>query len=1326
MAAPPKPKKPPRRWRRTLAGGGGGLLVASLMAVAMLVLWLRSDDFQRRADKLIERAVEHATGEQLTLGSVAVELWPPAVEIEGFNLWDHETGETIVSVQRIRAPIVLRDGRPSIGQLHLIAPVVQLHLDKDGKLQEFDARPPGDPSGKPLSELPWDSLHVVDGTLRIENPRGSVEIAHFGVTPVDGPLSNVSGRLNLHIDDLTQSSSIAWPGVIIGPDRIEIPIFKLDTPLINLDGRVAVPLAGDLDVRLKGGMRLGELDPLFTPPTAVLGDVQLDVAVSGPPSDPKVEAAILGDDLGWDVPGRNWPLLQHRLGDLHAAITATRDGVDVEKAVFVWGSGKATVWGRVTPQLTVEDGHLLTEDVSLAYVLGQLDVFDGAWADVQLDAEAGLEGSLKPLDLHGPMDIALGDLRVDDRATTDPAANLMLAVPSGTLTGQWSITNDVLTIDAKELTTPRSRGSAYAEISTASGPIDIKADLPDADLSELRPLGDSKLFGKGHLSAHIRGEGGYFHAEGDADVRDFAVTGLPYADHLDCHATSPDLKVVTFSDCHGLKGETSYTGSIALSFPDPMSMDLRLHIPPEGRIEDVVAVFIDLPGMTGHMGGDLTLAGPLNDLTGVQDVALSDVDLWGERFPVGEAHGYMDQGVFTLDDLRVSRGGGTEGIVLRGGVDRAWALNMELVGDGLMVEHLDHLAGVEVPITGRLGFMARIDNTLFDPSPHGRIALTDVRYAGRPVQDSLIRFDTRDGVAKFGGTVVGPTIAVRGSLGLWKDQPYSLDADFNAFPAQVLYPVAADGGPVEAVLSGTLALHGQFGDHPSPVDLIADATDVKVAWGGQTLKNEAPWHYEQHGRSFELERFSLVGGTTRFSLSASGGDEPLDVAGSGVIDMDLLRMVVPGLERADGLATVDVTARGRPPDVKAEVDVRFDGDLVRHAEFPGAFEDVELHVRGGSDGYEIVPNEDGHPTAGLAGGTITASGHIAASGWRPTRYNLAAVASGAQVQWVNWLPPVIGDAELQFDGPPDALLLSGLVNIDEMTFSDRIDWEDWVVAWKDELLVDAAPIEEVPYFSFDVALKADNTIRLRNNVAEGSASADLRVIGDTARPGLVGTVDVGNSVAYLQDREFVVDRGEIAFRDPWTWDPDLDFDLVTDITSRERRYRVNYLVSGPFSNWRSESRSDPALPQADVNALLWFGMTAEELEEMGELPQAIGQGVADMLLADFLVSNQTAQELRGELPSIFDRVDLVTGVDARGEYSPDPRLLVEKKLDDFGGIDVTAEIDLVKTSDQFYRADIPLSNGWSLSAWYATRQRDRQLPIGGAYGVDLRARWDAN
>jgi hypothetical protein len=31
---------------------------------------------------------------------------------------------------------------------------------------------------------------------------------------------------------------------------------------------------------------------------------------------------------------------------------------------------------------------------------------------------------------------------------------------------------------------------------------------------------------------------------------------------------------------------------------------------------------------------------------------------------------------------------------------------------------------------------------------------------------------------------------------------------------------------------------------------------------------------------------------------------------------------------------------------------------------------------------------------------------------------------------------------------------------------------------------------------------------------------------------------------------------------------------------------------------------------------------------------------------------------------------------------------------------------------------------WSLSGWYASLQRARVLPIGGAYGVDVTATWE--
>ncbi|MGB0641192.1 MAG: translocation/assembly module TamB domain-containing protein, partial [Myxococcota bacterium] len=80
----------------------------------------------------------------------------------------------------------------------------------------------------------------------------------------------------------------------------------------------------------------------------------------------------------------------------------------------------------------------------------------------------------------------------------------------------------------------------------------------------------------------------------------------------------------------------------------------------------------------------------------------------------------------------------------------------------------------------------------------------------------------------------------------------------------------------------------------------------------------------------------------------------------------------------------------------------------------------------------------------------------------------------------------------------------------------------------------------------------------------------------------------GGSV-YLKEREFELQRGDVLFVDPFTFDPDVDILLATDVRSREEEYDIAYRISGTYNDWRAETRSDPNLPQADVNALLLFG-----------------------------------------------------------------------------------------------------------------------------------------
>ena len=98
---------------------------------------------------------------------------------------------------------------------------------------------------------------------------------------------------------------------------------------------------------------------------------------------------------------------------------------------------------------------------------------------------------------------------------------------------------------------------------------------------------------------------------------------------------------------------------------------------------------------------------------------------------------------------------------------------------------------------------------------------------------------------------------------------------------------------------------------------------------------------------------------------------------------------------------------------------------------------------------------------------------------------------------------------------------------------------------------------------------------------------------------------------------------------------------------------------------------EPALPQADVNALLLFGMTRAELERYGGLGGAIAMEGGD-LLASSVLFNGLDDPDRGGLFRIVDpfrpeRLDLVSGVSERGSgiglelrllYENEPRMSV--------------------------------------------------------------------
>jgi TamB, inner membrane protein subunit of TAM complex len=1346
------PARRPRRRRgkplRVLARLFGrmfqGLALLALTLAALALGWLKSEDFQVLATHRAEQMIETALGERATLTRVSVEFWPPGIQIEGFHVFSGETDETILSAERIRVPIALTWTGPRMGLVTLQRPVVHLHVDSTGKLVEFQNRVR---TGQRLTRLPWNGLRVLDGDLSIEHPAAGVEITGLTVVPRRGTVSDISAELALTAYEpgpapegerrsITQTSDVSWSAVQLGPTEIVVPALALDGSVLDLAGSVVFPLAGELDIALNGALSLDELTPLFQPPRAGHGEVGFSVVVTGPPEDPRARVTARGERLGLDMPGKFTPVLAYDLDTLALNALVHRGGVEIEQLLAPWAGGTIVATGHLTPDQQLENGRVTAEGVTLAPLLRAFGAAPNPWVDLVGNGAVEWAGTLSPLHLEGTFDLGVLDLHVADRpidvATAD---NWLLDIPFAHATGTLVLERTHVLLDCLSVVSPRNEGTAQIDLGLlARGPLDLRFQLHRADLEDFAPLSNVRLKGRGSIEGVIQGPFNALAFEGSGDIAGFEALGIYYADRLVADLRSPHMRSIELENANATLGATTYGGRYAIDFSrkDPVelarggapvrstvTMSTTIEVT-KGRVEDLVNMFVDLDGLKGDLTGTMTLDGPLFDLSGEAHLALRDAEIYKERFPTGTAHGYMDRGVFTLDDLRLRRDEGRAGLTLRGTVERDWQLDMELIADGLELAKLDRLTTAAAQrVSGKLGAISRIRNTLYDPSPDGRIWVTDLRYGGVPAGDSLIFFDSENGVASYQGDLLGRTARVEGTLGLWDQQPYELRAKLSRVPAHLLYPVAADGSQITAVATGDLSMSGHFGPVWSPVSLRANLTQVNVEYDAHRLRNETPWNVALDDGQFSIQGFNLAGGKTAVELSGSG-PTPMELDGGGTIDLDLLRAVLPGLQKSIGSANVTISARGTKPDVDALIDVKVAAPLFRHESAPLSFEDSRMHVQVARDSIEVLTL-----TGGVGGGTFKGSGRIESHEWWPTRWDLSLDVNDASVQWIDTLPPAVGDGHFRFDGPSDSLLLSGDVNVTEMIWVDRIDWEDYVVEFRSWMLVDPASVSnEPPMFNFDVGITADQTIELRNNLAEANASADLRITGDTVRPGLLGSVTVqDDGLAYLQDREFRVKRGNLLFDDPWTWDPQLDISLVTDVTSRDQRYSVEYQVMGPFSNWRTVSHSDPWLPQSDVNALLWFGVTMDDLQEMGALPYALALGVGNLLVTDLIVSGQAG--VSQNFPDFFpDRIDVATGINARGQYSPDPRLVLEKRIEELGGVDLTWEMNVTRPQDNYATARVRIGGGWSLSAWYATLQRDRELPIGGAYGADLLVRWE--
>jgi translocation and assembly module TamB len=1112
------------------------------------------------------------------------------------------------------------------------------------------------------------------------------------------------------LDDLVADIELDPAGSAIAVHRSS---FSTGDLALSLQGRVADLCDPSLtaSVAASGGLpRVFDLVAYAGAKVPAEGRFRLAARVSGTPWAPKVDGSLQimgGEIMGIDV------------GDVEAEVSVTRAGVDMERVRFTVLGGVLDVGGHIgfSPEVpAVFD--VQGQDVSLAAVVKALGR-PGSWVDATVRPTGRIEGPLYPLRLVGRAEARVDRFLVLGRYVADGPPKdheKFLDLPSTRIEGDLEITMDALAVSRARLVQGGSRLTANGRFPLDPRvPLDVAIGVERLELAPLGPLAQTAYGGVLTGEASLTGP---YHDPlivADVEMEGFEFAGLRAGDG------GGRLRyrgfVLGLEGMRGRLGRTRYAlDRFVLDMgarPRP-TLEMRVSSD-EARLEEIIEAFTDFHwlarefrGVRGRARGSVGLGGPLGRFTMDVNATASDGVVFKQPFARARAslrlvemeRFEIDELMFVLDD--------EDALLARGWAVIGGPLALSLSAREVPSRRI--FFADDLPLSGRISGDLVMEGTWDHPKGRGVGLMLDTELSGIPLAPARVRLALDKSRLHVAGHLSEDQVTGEGWIDI--DGRYGFFADL-AFDEPRLErwlplerPSLARLADWRAEASGRARLEGLAGDLSSiSGDVVVERFEARG--DGLLVQSRGPVETSLASGGFAIRRLVLAGPESEISLSGvrrAGGN--LDLAVRGGAGLELLEILVPSLSHARGRLTVEASVGGTVSAPTLVGAARVDGGEIRAGGLP-----LTLHALEGPLSFSQNRVMLDGLTGVLGSGRIVLDGEVALQRLLPERLHVHARVDDVRLRIPEDLHTTVA-GDLHLIGPPDALTLGGDVEVLRGRWVGEMEIDQILPNLRRRTVAAAPSGERRPALNFDLRLMAPGTLVVDNRTARGRLSADLRLVGNDVRPGLIGTVSVNEGVARFRGNEFEVTRGVVEFHDVGRITP--AFDLMAE--SEIREYRVAVHAYGTPSDPRLALSSDPHLPETDLVTLLTLGLTAYDAEGLGDSAAA---AAADALFAmsgldrhvrDFIPDNPILRD-----PS----VRLTSGYSVRaGQVSP--RLAFESSVFvDALRLRYSAPIGIPgqKTQAEYKITDV-------ISAQAEWDTEGRRTTTVGNLGVDLKLRWE--
>jgi hypothetical protein len=1292
---------------RRVAGLLLRLLLLAVVGLVALLVYLHSDDAAERFRLAVIRLGSDQLGEDLYVREVRLEsLTPPALVLRELRVHDRG-GQPLVAVDEVHValaslPVPWRRV-VAVSSLRVVQPSARVALE-GGQPRDFQRLIERLKRERPPDARPWKvqlgNLDVEQASARLSLDPAGLHLAVDGFDLAfsqddrgDGAGTIEARSIEVAIGEVRETALLE-PGtfdVAAGVVTVHSGAVAFDSGRIEVAGVIGLPdPPGAVQARparygltARAEVELPRLEAVWPKLPVMEGTIDLAVGLNGEGLEPLVTFNVQGEGVAVHLTKPRPMVFKGESPSLIGHLEDRRIVLEPESALQ-WGGGviRPEGWFDLTGEMPFEVEFELRE-LQLERVLDSATV-PGSWVSMGMDGSGHLAGHAKGGFFgQGAARVAVRDMQVRDKPWDGgEQGTLMLTVPRAVVEAGLTVTSTHMLLEPATIRGPNSLLDVSCDFLFLK-PLGlvISVDSQRFDSADLdHTISGLHFEGVGSVEAFVEGQTRDLDIRGSLELDEFVFTKWPFGQvRGDVHwHTREDLE---FTSLRGHRGETDFEAEVRTMFADvrrggerskaEIAVDV---VVPEGhgRAQDLLPVFFgDSIPVTGPAWGEVSLFGRPDSLDGHGVISGRDVGFMWETFSSLDVKAQVRAGRLTIEEGFARKPSG-QVLFARGSIDKGGEVDFEFRLPRLEINQLDpvarllpgrpssdliELAGGTGPwATGIVAANARIGGTLNNITLDGALSIDDLVYRGTALGDTSATFRIEDHRLTVDGEAMDKRLVGKAQMktdGLW-DYQYGVRWDRFSLTPFLPRTILAQTEPVTAGMSGRLEGIGTLRDGFH--DVVLSLRDIWLERGRHRM--EAPpdrpvtLRYDRGAFRFEhVELVSPEGGEGTTDLRVEGWirpEGPLDVRIDGTVDIAFADLAYDVFDRAEAQALIlNVELAGmstREVDIEGKAQLK--GALLKTIYWPHPFEVDNLEVQL-QDRHLVITGFEGRMGGGSLEGVAGSFIVLDRTGYKPREFGLKAKCVGCTVRFPSFMPPTTGTADIRFQGTaPDDLELSGHVLVEELVLRDPLNWQRSVLTFGSKFTETVARAEKPALF--DVALTFDSlpgAVGMRNNVGLLVATAQgFQILGDTNHVILDGTVQLDSGNVPFSGHDFEFEPGGTArFVDRESWFPLVDVRMSTDVRSRDENYRITYFVTGPLNDPTLEAQSEPALTEADINSLLLFGLTQEQLAE-AELSDVLiaGAGAAGGTYGETAVTSagQAAGEA-GAAKLIPDRIEIV-------------------------------------------------------------------------------------